>query len=85
MNKGGLVFSLGDGSFDPYGTNFDLSHMTTILVSNKSPMDVDRKGSHGEEGIIKVEDDDIEAKYMTQPSTTPFNDVAQVRINQSTM
>lgn len=36
-----MVSFLGEGSFDPYETNFNLPHMTTILISNESSMDVD--------------------------------------------
>lgn len=35
------VASLVDGSFDTYKTNFKLSHMTTILITNNSSMHVD--------------------------------------------
>lgn len=72
------IASLGDGSFDPYGTYFNLSHVTTLLIdSNDSSMDVDAQGSNGTEGITRVKDKDIKVGDRTQPSATPFGDVAQ--------
>lgn len=68
-----MIASLGDGSFDPYGMNFNLPHVTTVLIdANNSSMDVDTQGSHGAKGLTRVEDYDTKAGNKTQPLAAPL-------------
>lgn len=71
------VASIGYGLFDPYGSNFDLAYIITVLVySSESLMDMDVQGSHGGEGITSATHEDVKAEEWTQPSITPFNETS---------
>lgn len=64
--------------FDPYRSNFNIPNVTTILIDfDKSSMDVDVLGSHGNKGTTRVVDENDQVENHAQPSTTPFDDVAQ--------
>lgn len=72
-----IITSMGDGSFDPFGMNSSLSHLTTITNASNPSMNVDGQGGQDTKGVIVVKDEDVELGDEINPVATPFGDETQ--------
>lgn len=62
------IASLGFSSFDPYGLNFNLPNVTTLIINTNNPsMQLDMQGSHIDKGSTRIGDEDIHDEDRPNP------------------